>query len=164
MRKVPVFAAAAMLLLTGCVTTPEGPSFEAMPGRGKSFDAFNRDDYDCQRYAANRVQGRIEAANNRQAGNTIIGTALGAGLGAAVGDTKGAIIGGTAGGLVGTAASNPDYKQYGVQRAYDAAYAQCMTSRGNDVPMAAPYYRGRGYPPPPPPPEYGPPPPPPPEY
>lgn len=164
MRKIPALAATAMLLLAGCVTAPEGPSFSAMPGKGKSLQAFDRDDYDCQRYASDRVAGRVKNANDKSAANTIIGAAIGAGLGAAVGDTKGAIVGGTAGGLVGNASSDPGYKQYGVQRAYDAAYAQCMTSRGNEVPVPGRFGPGyRDYPPPPPP-GYGPPPPPPPGY
>ncbi|HEY2033706.1 MAG TPA: hypothetical protein VGH02_08465 [Rhizomicrobium sp.] len=160
MRKIPVITATAMLLLTGCVTAPEGPSFSAMPGQGKNLQAFDRDDYDCQHYADDRVAGRVDRANDKSTANTILGAAIGAGLGAAVGDTKGAIVGGTAGGLIGNASSDPGYKQYGVQREYDAAYAQCMTSRGNLVPQPGPRYRG-DYPPPPPP-GYGPPPPPPP--
>ncbi|HEX7727317.1 MAG TPA: glycine zipper 2TM domain-containing protein [Rhizomicrobium sp.] len=167
MRKIPAIAATAMLLLAGCASTPEGPSFAAMPGQGKSLQAFDRDDYDCQGYASNRVAGRVDRANDKTAANTILGAAIGAGLGAAVGDTKGAVVGGTAGGLIGNASSDPGYKQYGVQREYDAAYAQCMTSRGNVVPgPRGPRYHGDypppppGYGPPPPPDYYGPPPPP----
>lgn len=161
MRKTPAIAALTMLLLAGCVSAPEGPSFSAMPGKGKSLQAFDRDDYDCQHYAYDRTQGRVDRANDRTTANTVLGAAIGAGLGAAVGNTKGAIVGGTAGGLIGNASSDPGYKQYGVQRAYDAAYAQCMTSRGNEVPGPGRYRPGyRDYPPPPPP-GYGPPPPPP---
>lgn len=171
MRKTPAIAAIGMLLLAGCASTPEGPSFSAMPGQGKSMQAFDRDDYDCQHYASDRVAGRVDRANDKTAANTILGAAIGAGLGAAVGNTKGAIVGGTAGGLIGNASSDPGYKQYGVQREYDASYAQCMTSRGNVVPgPRGPRYRGDypppppGYGPPPPPPGYGHPPPPPPQY
>lgn len=161
MRKVPAIAATALLLLAGCASTPEGPSFAAMPGQGKSMQAFDQDDYYCQGYASDRVAGRVRAANDKEAGNTLIGTAIGAGLGAAVGDTKGAIVGGTAGALIGNSTSDPGYHQYGIQRAYDAAYAQCMTSRGNSVPTPGRFDRGyRDYPPP----GYGPPPPPPPGY
>jgi len=163
MRKTPAIAALGLLLLAGCASTPEGPSFSAMPGRGKSMQAFDRDDYDCQGYASNRVAGRVDRANDKTATSTILGAAIGAGLGAAVGNTQGAIVGGTAGGLIGNASSDPGYKQYGVQREYDAAYAQCMTSRGNEVPVPGRYRPGyRDYPPPPP--GYGPPPPPPPGY
>lgn len=162
MRKIPAITATAMLLLAGCVSAPEGPSFEAMPGQGKSMQAFDQDDAYCQGYANDRVAGRVDRANDKSATNTILGAAIGAGLGAAVGNTKGAIVGGTAGGLIGNASSDPGYRQYGVQRAYDAAYAQCMTSRGNEVPTPGRFHRGyRDYPPPPPP-GYGPPPPPPP--
>ncbi len=169
MRIVPAVAASALLILCGCVTQPVGPSFEAMPGSGKNLQAFDADDGYCQGYAGDRVAGRVKDANDHVAGSTILGTAIGVGLGAAVGNTEGAIVGGTTGGLIGGSASDPGYHQYDVQRAYDAAYAQCMTSRGNAVPQPGWHGPGGGYPPPPgygppPPPGYGPPPPPPPGY
>ncbi len=168
MNKIPLAfsAASALLLLSGCVTAPSGPSFEAMPGHGKSMQAFDTDEAACEQYADDRVAGRVKQANDEQTRNTVIGTALGVGLGAAVGNTQGAIVGGTAGGLIGGSANDPGYKQMSIQRQYDYAYAQCMQQRGNQVP--GPGYDGpprRDYgPPPPPPPGYGPPPPPPPHY
>jgi hypothetical protein len=169
MRKVHtgLIALSSILLLSGCVTQPLGPSFSAMPPQGKSLQAFNADEDACEQYAGDRVAGRVKEANDRVTTSTIVGTALGAGLGAAVGDTKGAIVGGAAGAAIGNGASGPGWKQAGVQREYDAAYAQCMTSRGNTVPGPGygPPPRGyRGDYGPPPPPGYGPPPPPPPGY
>jgi hypothetical protein len=160
MRRVQttLFALSSILLLSACVEQPLGPSFAAMPAQGKSMDAFNADEANCEQYAGDRVAGRVKEANDRVATSTIVGTALGVGLGAAVGNTQGAIVGGAAGAAIGNGASGPGWKQAGVQREYDAAYAQCMTSKGNTV-----GYGGRGaYPPPPP--GYGPPPPPPPGY
>ncbi|HEY1579944.1 MAG TPA: hypothetical protein VGF82_22995 [Terracidiphilus sp.] len=164
MRKIPLAfsAVSALLLLSGCVTAPNGPSFEAMPGHGKSMQAFDADESACEQYADDRVAGRVKQANDEQTRNTVIGTALGVGLGAAVGNTQGAIVGGAAGAAIGGNANDPGWKQMSIQRQYDYAYAQCMQERGNDVP--GPGYgppRG-GYGPPPPPPGYGPPPPPPP--
>jgi hypothetical protein len=163
MRKIHtgLIALTSILLLSGCVTQPIGPSFGAMPPQGKSLQAFNTDEDACEQYAGDRVSGRVKAANDHVATSTIVGTALGVGLGAAVGNTQGAIVGGAAGAAIGNGASGPGYKQAGVQREYDAAYAQCMTSRGNSVQSG---YDGpppgyRDYPPPPP--GYGPPPPPP---
>ena len=163
MRKVQtsLLGIASILLLSGCVTQPIGPSFSAMPPQGKSMQAFDADESACEQYAGDRVAGRVDAANNQVATSTIVGTAIGVGLGAAVGNTQGAIVGGTAGGLIGNGTSGPGYKQAGVQRQYDAAYAQCMTSRGNRVGYGP---RPGDYPPPPgygpPPPGYYPPPPP----
>ena len=164
MRKAPALAATAALLLSGCVTAPIGPTFPAMPGQGKSLEAFQADDDACQQYAGDRVAGRVKEANDETTTSTIVGTAIGAGVGAAVGNTRGAVVGGTAGGLIGGSASDPGYKQARIQRAYDAAYSQCMTSKGNVAQGPGGWHRR--YPPPPPgygpPPPDGPPPPPPP--
>ncbi|HEY0185270.1 MAG TPA: glycine zipper family protein, partial [Rhodopila sp.] len=83
-------------------------------------------------------------------------TLLGAGLGAAIGGGRGAAIGAGAGALGGTAigAGPSQNAQYSLQQRYDLAYAQCMYSRGNQVPG----YQPPPGPPPPPPPGYYPPP------
>ena len=68
-----------------------------------------------------------------------------------------------------TYANGSAYAQGGIQQRYDIAYAQCMSSKGNQVNGPAPppaYGPPPGYPPPPPgyypppPPGYYPPPPP----
>ena len=175
MRKIQtsLLALSSILLLSACVEQPLGPSFSAMPAQGKTMQAFDADESACEQYAGDRVAGRVKEANDRVTTGTILGTAIGVGLGAAVGNTRGAVVGGAAGAAIGNGASDPGWKQAGVQHAYDAAYSQCMTSRGNTV-----GYGGRGPgryrdypppppgygPPPPPPPGYGPPPPPPPGY
>lgn len=155
MRRVMVGAAAlaAVLALEGCVTAPMGPTVPVMPGPNKSFAQFQDDQYFCERYAHDRVAGRIDRANDEIARNTVIGAALGAALGAAVGDTRGAIVGGTAGAAVGGSTARPGYKQHSAQREFNIAYAQCMKHRGNEIGYGdRPGYDRRGYPPPPPPP------------
>jgi hypothetical protein len=155
MRKLYVGAAAfaAILALEGCVTTPPGPTIRAMPGHGKSWDAFQADEDYCEHYASDRVAWRVNQANDEIARNTVIGTALGAALGGAIGgDTRGAVAGGVAGGALGAGTAGPGYKQYSAQRQYNIAYAQCMKYRGNEVGGPPPRYRDYGYPPPPPPP------------
>jgi hypothetical protein len=151
-------ALTAVLVLEGCVTAPMGPTIPVMPGPHKSFSQFQDDQYFCEHYAQDRVAGRINRANDEIARNTVIGAALGAALGGAVGDTRGAIVGGTAGAAVGSSTARPGYKQYGAQREYDIAYAQCMKHRGNQIGYGERrHYDGRDYPPPPPPPDdYGP--------
>ena len=159
MHKLAMSATAivAVLALEGCVSTPMGPNIPVMPGKNKSFAAFQDDDYYCRHYAEDRVAGRINRENDRIARNAVIGTALGAALGAAVGDTRGAIVGGAAGAAVGASTAHPGYGQYSAQRQYDIAYGQCMEYRGNEigVPRHRPRWdRGeRNYPPPPPPPD-----------
>jgi len=129
----PLIAISSLSLLTACVTPPMGPMIPARPGDGKSMSEFSQDDDYCQGYANDKVAGRVNAANDDAVRRGLIGTIIGAAIGGAVGNTRGAVIGGTAGAVVGSN-SGRGYSQYGVQRQYDMAYAQCMASRGNDVP------------------------------
>lgn len=156
-----------LLLLTGCVTMPTGPSVMVLPGSGKNFDQFRYDDYECRQYAYQQVEGRTakDAAVSSGLNSAAIGAGLGAIAGTAFGGGRGAAIGaGTgllAGGLSGsgTARTSGDINQ---QR-YDNSYIQCMYAKGHNVPVygniqenPSPQNRGnRGYSnPPPPPPGY----------
>ena len=158
-----ILAGSSLLLLTACATTPPGPMIPVMPGPSKSPAAFSADQAACEQYAANEVQGHVNAAQNNQVINGVIGAALGAGLGAAVAHSPatGAAIGGGAGALAGSAGGY-GWEQGGIQQHYDMTYAGCMTSRGNEVPGAPRHrprwYRHHGYAPPPPPGAGGPPP------
>jgi len=147
------------ILLAGCATTPVGPTVRVMPGPYKPFEVFQRDQYECTQYADFQVAGNADAANTRALGATVIGAGLGLALGAATGDGNAATAGAVAGGAVGATigAGMSDEANYSIQRRYDIAYAQCMYSKGNQVPG---YARPRGVPPPPPPGRNGPPPPP----
>jgi uncharacterized protein YcfJ len=165
----------AAVMLAGCVTPPQGPTIPVMPGPNKNFAAFQQDDTACRDYAFQVTNGGAQSANNKAITEGILGTALGAGLGAAVGGGRGAAIGAASGAVVGTAfgANSSARSQGGLQRQYNISYAQCMTSKGNQVNAGNPGYGYRrsyrygpppgGYPPPPPPPDYYPPPPPPPQ-
>jgi hypothetical protein len=146
-------------LLCGCVTPPMGPTIPVMPGQNKPFEAFQQDDAACQSFAGTRVAGGAEQANNKAIGETLLGAALGAGLGAAVGGGRGAGIGAAAGGIVGSSAgaNTSGHAQYTLQQQYNIAYAQCMSSKGNQVQWEPHPRYGYGYPPPPPG-AYGPPP------
>lgn len=148
LRSIALVSAAAAML-TGCVTAPMGPTIPVMPGPQKSTAQFDQDDAACEQYASNRVAGGAEQANNTAVGETLLGTALGAGLGAAAGGGRGAGIGAAAGAVVGSAVgSNTSAQaQYGLQRRYNMAYAQCMTTKGDQVQWGPPRY---AYPPPPP--------------
>jgi hypothetical protein len=156
----------AALALGACaVGPPAGPSVAALPGKDKSLDAFQQDDAACRQYASETL-GNIsptDAANqslaNNAAAGTLLGAAAGAAIGAAVGNpAAGAAIGAGSGLVLGTAsgAGAADYSASEVQRGYDISYAQCMTSRGDQVPAMAsagpaggPYAAG-AYPYPPP--------------
>src|ERR1700709_1043465 len=155
MRSLRLSAAvlAPVLLLSACASEPMGPTVGVMPAPGKPFDVFQSDQAICKQFASNEVTGGAQQANNRQVGTAVVGTLLGAGLGAAIGGGRGAAIGAGAGALGGTAvgAGPSQQAQQSLQQRYDLSYAQCMYSRGNQVP---------GYVPPSPPPGYAPAPPP----
>jgi len=169
MKKSSVAVSAlALSFLAGCVTQPQGPMIPVMPGKNKSFSDFQRDDGECRDFAAGRVAGRAQSANDHAIFSAIIGAGLGAALGGAVGGGRGAGIGAASGGVVGSAvgANQSAYAQGGLQRQYDMAYAQCMTAKGNNVTgwqrrhwHQRPYDDRYGPPPPPDSGDYPPPPP-----
>jgi len=161
---------APALLLAACAQTPMGPTVQVMPGPGKSFDAFQYDQYGCKQFAEQSVAGQAQNANLRGLAVGVVGTALGAGLGGAIGGGRGAGIGAAGGAIGGGAlgAGSSANAQVGIQQQYNNAYAQCMYAKGNAVPGFGPMMVQSpagappppGYPPPgarPPPPGYPPP-------
>jgi uncharacterized protein YcfJ len=175
-------AVAGSLGLAACaVQPPEGPSFAAMPGAGKTYEQFQDDSARCHQTAMQSVPYPSAQAQNQNAvGSAVVGTALGAAAGALIGSAGGAVgagaaIGAGAGLLAGSAvgAGNAQASSAGLQRTYDVTYAQCMAAAGEKVPdltanapsyPVAPVYGyapayGYGYPPYayPPPYYYGPP-------
>ena len=153
---------AALLLICGlltgaCATVPAGPSVMALPGKGRSFDAFQGDDLVCRQWASQQAGTSPERAGGlataeRAGVGTLIGAGLGAalgaighnpGLGAAVGAGGGLLAGSAVGAGAGERAANE------VQRRYDAAYQQCMYAKGNQVPGVVPAPAASIPPPPP---------------
>lgn len=150
-----VAALLATLALGACaVGPPPGPSIGAVPGKDKSLEAFQQDDAACRQYAAQTMGGvsPADAANQSMANSTVAGTLLGAAAGAAIGaavgnPAAGAAIGAGSGLVLGSAsgAGAADYSAASAQRGYDISYAQCMTSRGDQVaqsPAPGPYAGG----------------------
>lgn len=167
---------AALLLLGACTTIPTGPSVMVMPGSGKTFDQFRRDDADCRQYALAQIGGASANDTAVESGvkSAAAGAAIGALAGAAMGGHEGAGVGAGVGLLAGSAAgaNAGQASGYGAQRRYDNAYVQCMYAKGERVPVSGQMAPGPGqsyyspppqpavaYPPPPPP-GYPPPPPP----
>lgn len=149
-----------MALLSGCaVAPPMGPSIMVTPGQGKSFDAFQADDYDCRNQAAQSIgyqaQGASQASEQNGAAaavsGTVIGAAAGALLGAAAGNAgAGAAIGAGTGLVIGATqgAAMAQDTAGELQWRYDTTYAQCMAAMGNQVPTLPPA-SVYSYPPPP---------------
>jgi hypothetical protein len=146
-----------VLLVTGCVSVPTGPSVMVLPTPGKPFEVFQAEDANCRLWANRQIgQTPQEMVNQNTAAGAAAGTLLGAGLGAAIGAASGnpgmgAAIGAGGGLLAGTASGASAGQTYGweAQRRYDIAYQQCMYAKGNQIPGAAQGSR-RNYPPPPP--------------
>lgn len=139
-------AVVTVLALGGCaVGPPPGPSVAAMPGQGKSFEAFQGDDAACRQYAEQQTGiAPQDAANQSFIGSTALGTVLGAAAGAAIGaaagnPAMGAAIGAGSGGVLGAGygAGAAQYSGSSVQYRYDAGYAQCMSAKGNSVSQPA---------------------------
>lgn len=154
--RAAALAAGTAALLAGCATMPSGPAVPALPGTGKSVDAFQQDQAACQQYAQ-AVLGNgaaPEAVNDRAAAGAVGTTAIGAASGAIIGSAsnqggQGAAIGAGIGLLIGAinAANASSATQWQLQQQYDNAYFQCMYSRGNQVPMRM-SQRGQMMPPP----------------
>ena len=139
---LPIAVAAAFSLGACTVAPPSGPSVMALPGQGKSFEAFQQDDVACRQYAWQQTGGASPgaAASQSAVGSAVVGTALGAAAGAAIGSVSGAAgagaaIGGATGLLAGSAvgANNASAAYGGVQQLYDVSYTQCMYAHGDTV-------------------------------
>jgi hypothetical protein len=131
---------APALLLAACAQTPMGPTVMVMPAPGRSLEQFQFDQAGCRQFAEQAVSGQAQNANLRGVGAAALTTALGAGLGAAIGGGHGAGIGAAGGALggAGIGAATSSNAQVSIQDQYNAAYAQCMYTRGNQVPGMGP--------------------------
>lgn len=163
------------IMLAGCATAPTGPSVLVLPGTGKSFDQFNRDEVYCRDYAIRGLDGKGpgKISTDSNLATAVAGTAIGAVAGAAIGGHDGAAIGAGTGLLFGSAMGGESgrYERSTAQTRYDNSYIQCMYGLGHRVPVPAGMYTHEARPvssapattaPPPPPPPPGNPPPPPP--
>ena len=149
-RHVSIGAAVLLLMLGGCaVTPPTGPSIMVLPGPGKTFNAFQVDDYNCRAAAGQSIGyaagATSQAAQQNGAASAVAGTLMGAAAGAAIGAAagnagEGAAIGAGSGLILGTAsgAANAQASQADLQWQYDVTYGQCMAAKGNAVPPMPP--------------------------
>ncbi len=166
--RVLCLALLGCLAVAGCASPgPAVPSLAAMPGKGKSYEAFQRDDGYCQATARHAIgnQSPGEAANQAGVGSAAVGTVLGTVAGAAIGSISGnmgtgAAVGAGTGLVAGSVVGADNARAAGgsLQARYDTVYAQCMTAKGHRIEAPpAPVY---AYPPPEPVYAYPPPPPP----
>lgn len=156
-------SAGAVLALSACAAVPTGPNVMLVPGAQKSPQQYQADLGTCRQQAQAQVAPAVDAANNQAAANAVIGAALGAAFGALVGYGSYGSYGnyanqaaawGAGTGLLYGGAMGSSYSQAanpGLQQRYDAAYAQCMLSQGNQLPGQTAYRRTKPALPPPPP-------------
>lgn len=130
------------IALGGCaVIPPSGPSVVALPPNGKPMNVFQQEDYECRNYAFQSgspapTHDKVPAGVSSGAIGTVGGAAAGALLGAAAGNAGvGAAIGAGAGLLLGSAvgADGAQATSQSLQEQYNAAYSQCMASKGNTI-------------------------------
>jgi len=137
MNKVKLTSAGlvAVMFLSGCASTPMGPTVRATPPAGKPYEVFQSENAYCKDQAKSEVAGEADSANGRAVGGALLGAALGAGLGAAVGGGHGAGVGAAVGGTAGTAvgAGESSRSEHSIQFQYDSAYSACMSAKGNLV-------------------------------
>jgi outer membrane lipoprotein SlyB len=155
-RSVGCAALIGTLALSACaVAPPTGPDVVALPGKGKSFEAFQADDVACKQYASAQIGGAspAEAANQSAVDSTVLGTAIGAIAGAAIGAATGNPAAGTAigagsgffvGGATGLNAAQAS--SLSLQQRYDRGYIQCMSAKGENVQTASTAYPVYPYP------------------
>ena len=96
------------LAVAGCASTgPAQPTLAVMPGKGKPYAAFQREDEACQVSARAAIgnQSPGQAANDAAVTSAVVGTGLGALAGAAIGSMSGNMGTGAAVGA-GTACFN----------------------------------------------------------
>jgi len=139
----------AIVIVSGCVTMPTGPSVMVLPTPGKTIEKFHYEDMACRRWAGERVGiSAQDTANKNTVSGAAVGTAIGAGAGALIGAAtgqvgEGAAIGAGTGLVLGTASGANAGQLYGgeAQERYDYAYVQCMYASGNQIPGRVGRYR-----------------------
>ena len=145
--RTKAFATATILVaavLGGCETMPSGPTVAILPTPGKPLDLFQQEDMACRDYATRALGPNAQyAANDQFATSAAVGAALGAVIGGLAGGRNGAgggaAFGLAAGSMVG--AGQAQNTAYSLQQRYDIAYAQCMYSKGNQLPPPPPRVR-----------------------
>ncbi|RKP45565.1 glycine zipper domain-containing protein [Trinickia fusca] len=139
----PLVFGLALFALAGCaVVPPSYPTVTALPAKGKALTEFQQDDYSCRTYASQIVDPIVASHPVAQSGaaGPALGTAAGAAAGALIGAGTGsagvgAAIGAGAGLLFGSAVGGQQHQQSeaALQRQYDDAYAQCITTKGDTI-------------------------------
>jgi uncharacterized protein YcfJ len=146
-RFLKIGAGLSALGLAACVTVPpQGPTYAALPGAGKTYQDFAMDDARCRQIASMQAGSAADNANNSAVASAVVGTVIGAAVGLAVGDSGsaagiGAGMGLLAGSAAGAGASQSSYQL--TQQRYDAIYSQCMYAAGNRVALTGQF--GRAY-------------------
>ena len=133
------------LALVACSSMPSGPNVMVLPGKGKTMEQFQADEFFCRQYASSQIgTNSNEVATSSGVKTAALGTALGAASGALIDGGQGAAVGAGIGLLLGglTGAGSGSTSGYEAQVRYDNAYQQCMYAKGNLIPVTTSYSQG----------------------
>jgi hypothetical protein len=155
MRRNTMLALALVVTLVGSLAGPAGAEVIAYPKKGQSQEQFEKDQFDCHKWAKGQtgfdpMQQQQIAAPPPEQGGAVRGAARGAAVGAIggaiAGDAgKGAAIGAGVGAAGGRMRQNERNRQaaqatqqaQGQQQAaraeYDRAYGACLDGKGYAV-------------------------------
>jgi uncharacterized protein YcfJ len=141
-RRLAGLGLGVVVLMSGCVSVPTGPSVIVLPGTAKAFDQFVADDGTCRQFAVQQTgpaqDAQVQSGVTTAAIGTVVGAALGAAIGAAAGNPAlGAAIGAGSGLFGGSVvgADAAEVSRLSTQQRYDGAYVQCMYAKGHQVPV-----------------------------
>ena len=147
MKKTELFMVPVLFSLTlaGCVSAPEAPTVMVLPGSGKTYETFQRDDVVCRNTAYRSLNGAAHDTNNNGITTAATGTVIGAAAGALIGSaggpqgtTDGLAVGAASGLLLGSAMAGGGrgQTQNVMQDQYNVIYVQCMYAKGHKIPQA----------------------------
>lgn len=126
------------LFVAACASVqPTGPTLQVMPAPGKPFEVFMVEDQQCRGYALSANAGDEQKAQDAAGASVAVGAVVGTVIGVLVGGGRqGAGVGAGVGLLMGSAGGNEEMRnaRREAQWRYNAAYAQCMYAKGNQVP------------------------------
>ena len=91
MKKTELFMVPVLFSLTlaGCVSAPEAPTVMVLPGSGKTYETFQRDDVVCRNTAYRSLNGEAHDTNNNGITTAATGAVIGAAAGALIGSAGG---------------------------------------------------------------------------
>ena len=136
MNKSGIIIVVVGMFIAGCAVEQFQPTVPTMPAKGQSLDAFESQTAFCEQFAQSGMAALWKQHQNHMVAAMLFGAFAGAAVGQALGDNgQSAAIGAVYGAGIGTAAgSEQGYGGHGMQQIYNIRFAQCMYTKGAQVP------------------------------